>query len=418
MRRLSLLLVALAALAGALAAAEPVPALPPLSGELMGQIAMPRFPGLPPLAWHLRLNPAAGATLALAATATAPGFELECELTLPRGDAEGTWRIVAARIEAAAWWRLTADLAGLKALPDDFEFTGQLTLTGAGRWKGAEATGALHLALAAGAAHSESQGWSATGFTLEGEAELAGGRATLRAARVKVAAAQAAGIVAHDFRLEATGTPDGRLAVSRVEVVAFGGRVTLSPFTIDPAAPAVKSTAEFSSLALGELATLVPHALKEASGQIAGHAQINWSLQSGFGPGDGTVGISAAAPALVRLAPSPGLLTKRTPPRIELLPTFTGSLRRMLSLENPAYGMLQRIELGEVPLAVQSMDVRLYPDGPDGSRSAQVRVVARTTGVGDVIEKVTFTVNVSGPLDRVLRLGFDKRTKLELKSGK
>jgi hypothetical protein len=80
--------------------------------------------------------------------------------------------------------------------------------------------------------------------------------------------------------------------------------------------------------------------------------------------------------------------------------------------------MLQRIELGQVPLAVESLDFQLYPDGAGGSRSAQVRVVARTTEAGDVVEKVTFTVNVSGPLDQVLRLGMDERAKIRVNAAK
>jgi hypothetical protein len=47
-----------------------------------------------------------------------------------------------------------------------------------------------------------------------------------------------------------------------------------------------------------------------------------------------------------------------------------------------------------------------------------VDVVARPTGVGDVLEKITFTVNVSGPLDQVLRLGLNDRAKIRVNGGK
>jgi hypothetical protein len=137
-----------------------------------------------------------------------------------------------------------------------------------------------------------------------------------------------------------------------------------------------------------------------------------------MGPCDGSLAVAAGQPATVRLASSPGLLTGNSPPRIALLPASMGALSRWFSLENPAHGMLQRIELGQAPLAVENLRLQLYPDGAGGARSARVEVVARTTGVGDVVEKVTFTVNVSGPLDQVLRLGLDNRAKIRLNSAK
>ena len=76
--------------------------------------------------------------------------------------------------------------------------------------------------------------------------------------------------------------------------------------------------------------------------------------------------------------------------------------------------MLQRIELGQSPLAVETLRLQLYPDGPGGPRSARVDIVARPAGAGDVVEKITFSVNVSGPLDQVLQLGFKDRATIRV----
>lgn len=418
MRRPSLRLFAFAALTAGVIAAEPVRPWPPIRGELSGQLALPQIPGFPPLAWRIEAQPLSDAGLVLSATATSPGLSLRVELTPPAGDAPGTWRIGEAKIDAASWWRLTIDQAGIKSLPDDFAFTGQLTLTGAGQWRGAEASGAVHVTLAAGTAGSLTQKWTATGLGVDADLAIVANRAAVRTAQVKVATIEFAGLTARNLLLDVAAADAGRLAVTRAEVAAFGGRVTLAPFTLDPAAPAVISVADFSSVALGELAALVPQALREAQGQVAGRVAINWSLQSGIGPGDGALAVSPAEPATVRLAASPGLLTGRSPPRIELLPSFLGPVGRWFSFENPAHRMLQRIELGQSPLAVESLRVQLYPDGAGGPRSARVDVVARPTGVGDVLEKITFTVNVSGPLDQVLRLGLNDRAKIRVNGGK
>lgn len=398
----------------ALAIAAESPRVPPLSSELAGQLTLPKISGLPPLAWRIQARPAPGGTLAFDAAATAPGLELQLAFTLPLGEVPGTWRLAPTKIDAAAWWRLSVEQAGIGALPADFEFTGQLTLEGEGQWRGADASGTLHLALAAGTAGSAAQHWSATGLMLDANLAIASSRLAVRTAQLRVDTIQAAGLTARNLLVDVTAAEAGRLAVTRAEVAALGGRIALTPFTLDPAAPAVTSVAEFSGVALGDIATLVPQALKEARGQVAGRVSVNWSLQSGLGPSDGSVNVSSAEPATVRLASSPGLLTGNSPPRIELLPEFTGPLRRWTSIENPAHGMLQRIETGQAPLAVESLSLRLYPDGANGARSAQIEVVARTTGVGDVVEKVTFTVNVSGPLDQVLRLGLDDRAKIRV----
>ena len=391
---------------------------PPLRGDLTGKFSMPGIPGFPELSWHVFTQPADGAGLALTATATAPGLEVLFEITAPAGETSGSWRILRAQIDAASWWRLGVAQSGIRTLADDFEFAGRLTISGAGKWQGAAASGALKLTLAAGRAGSVAQNWTATGLTLEADLAVAALRTEVRNAQLRVDTIQAAGLTAQKLMIDLTATTEGRFAVTRAEFAAFGGRIALAPFTIDPAAPSVKSTADFSGLGIGDLAALVPQALKEAQGQVAGRLAVNWTLKSGFGPGDGSLSVSSAMPVIIRLTSSPGLLTGNSPPRIALIPSYLGALSRWVSLENPAHSLLQRIELGQAPLAVESLALQLYPDGAGGARSAAVKVVARTTGVGDVVEQVTFSVNVSGPLDQVLRLGMDNRAKVRLQTTK
>ena len=389
-------------------------------GDLSGNLTLPKISGLPPLAWRVQVHPAAGESLAFDATASAPGLELQLALTLPTGDAPGTWRSMRSRVDAAALWRFLVEHGGLggQSIPTDLELTGTLAVEGNGQWGGDDFSGTLRFALAPASVRSAAQKWSADGVALDGEIEVAAARVALRSVRLRAEKLEVATLAAHNFLIEARGAEGGRVAVTRAEVAAFGGRIALTPFTLDPAAPAMNTVAEFSNVELGELAALVPQALSGAHGRVAGRVAINWSLRSGLGSGDGTLVVLPAEPATVRLAPSAGLLTGRAPARLDLLPGFMGPLRRWVSLENPAYGMLQRIELGQAPLAVESMNLRLYPDGPGGPRSASVELVTRPTGAGDVVDKVTFSVNVSGPLDQVLRLGLDDRAKISGTVGK
>lgn len=421
MRHHVLRLLAPAALMAGMSAAEPAtapfPPLPPVSGELAGSVTLPKIPGLPPFAWRVQARPAARASLAFDATASAPGLGGQMALTLPVGDAAGEWHLTHAKVDLAEWWRHAVDQAGdgAKSIPADLAASGTLTVDGSGQWRSGEFSGKLHIVLSRGSVGSVAQKWSAAGVVIEGEIEFSATRVRVLSVQLGAETLQVASLTTRGVLIEAAGLDDGRLTVKRAEVGAFGGRIALAPFTFDPAAPAVKSLAEFTNVALGDVAVLVPQALSEAHGRVAGRVAIEWSLRSGFGPGDGAAVVSPPEPATVRLAPSPGLLTGRAPPRIALLPASLGPLHRWVSLENPAYTMLQRIELGEAPLAVEGLTLKLFPDGPGGARSASLELMARPTGAGDVVEKVTFEVNISGPLDQVLRLGLDDRAKIDLK---
>jgi len=205
--------------------------------------------------------------------------------------------------------------------------------------------------------------------------------------------------------------------VARVRVAEFtalGGRVSLRPFEIDlgnAEAVSVAATAELHGLALDQLAALVPEAVREASGRVSGEVRLSWSAATGLQIGSGALRIEPSAQAQLRLTAMPGFLTQHTTPRFFWMPASFGRLARWLALDNPAYDTLAEIEEGTQPLHVESLHVALYPDGPDGPRSAAVSLVARPLS-GAVVKQLRFDINVSGPLDQVLRLGASDSVKL------
>jgi len=200
-----------------------------------------------------------------------------------------------------------------------------------------------------------------------------------------------------------------RVAIRRAEFSALGGHVALRPFEIDLATPenaplALAATAELRGLALAQLASFIPEAVREASGRVSGTVQVSWSEATGLQLGTGALHIEADTAAHIHLAAMPGFLTQHTTPRFVWLPPGFGRLARWLALDNPAYGTLAEIETGTQPLRVETLHVALYPDGPDGPRSAAVHLTARPTS-GAVVKQLRFDINLSGPLDQVLRLG-------------
>jgi len=208
--------------------------------------------------------------------------------------------------------------------------------------------------------------------------------------------------------------PRNVVRVRVAEFGALGGRVSLRPFEIDLGsadAVSIVAIAELHGLALDQLASFVPEAVREASGRVSGEVRLSWSEESGLQLGSGALRIEPDAQAQLRLTAMPGFLTQHTTPRFFWMPASFGRLARWLALDNPAYDTLTEIEEGTQPLHVESLHVALYPDGPDGPRSAAVSLVARPVS-GAVVKQLRFDINVSGPLDQVLRLGTSDSVRL------
>jgi len=211
-----------------------------------------------------------------------------------------------------------------------------------------------------------------------------------------------------DLRIEAeVELPRNVVRIRVTEFGALGGRVSLRPFEIDLGnadGVSVVAIAELHGLALDQLATFVPEAIREASGRVSGEVRLSWNAAEGLQLGSGALRIEPDAHAQLRLTAMPSFLTQHTTPRFFWMPASFGRLARWLALDNPAYDTLAEIEEGTQPLHVESLHVALYPDGPDGPRSAAVSLVARPVS-GAVVKQLRFDINVSGPLDQVLRLG-------------
>lgn len=385
--------------------AEASTSWPPLHGEVGGNLQLPSLPELPAVAWKVNVAPTADGKLRLVLIATAPGLTVTVEAVPPLGDDAGTWRVTDGSADLKNWTPTILARLADSGLPADLALNGVVHLTGGGTWRGSGFEGTLRVALDDGHAQSDQQQWEVTG--LAGSAELVIGPEgmILRSAQAGAEMARVAGVTAHRLNAEVVAEKSGQLNVRTAELEIFGGRIALTPFLLDPGAPAVATTAEFSGVALEELAKLAPQALAEARGQVAGRISVHWSAKLGFEPGEGALTALNGGPTTVRLAPEPGFLTQHVPARIALLPDWLGPISRWFAPENPAYDTLRRIETGQLPLNVENLQVQLYPDGPDGPRSAVVELSAHPEG-DSMVKRVSFTVNVAGPLSQVLQLSF------------
>lgn len=401
-RRIILLLLATGA--SGLAGVQP---WPPLAGEIGGTVQWRSLTGAPPVVWRVQLTPPdrTGAGRA-AAMLQAPGLSLQAA-----GTTAGGWQVTEGTLDLANWVRPLLTAAAIEA-PADLAVVGALRLEGEGKWTGDGVTGRFQVALANGSASSAAQGWEATGIDFTAAVVLApDGSLKVESAIVRVATVQAAGITGRNLKVELAGRVPGEIAIRSVEMAVLGGMVRVRPFAVDPARLEIRATVDLVGIALSEVAGLVPTALTAARGRMDGQVDIAWDQATGFMPQGGAMRVTPDTPASIRLASTPGFLTQHLPERIKLLPDWLRLPPNWFAPVNPAYGTLEKIERGEQDLTVEQLRVDLYPDGPEGARSATVAVTARPPA-GSAVELVSFTINIAGPLQQVLEIGLDDRARL------
>ncbi len=391
----------------------PAPVLPPLSGELSGEVTSLQIPGLPPLRWQVILRAGSGAGTRIAElTANAPGLRARAEVQLT-AFGEGTWRLLEGEVDAARWFALLAP----KFFPAlvDAVVTGTLAVSGEGTLHEGKLTGRTQLELRDGAIRDSASTWSVTGVALRGALQQLPALVSDEPFKFSFIAATVAGLDIRDGAIELSIDGNGQVQVARATAAMLDGHVEVTPFAFSLAKPELKSDVHFTAIEIERLAAFLPPVLADATGKVSGRMAVSWSAAAGLSPGSGRLQIDPGAAATLRLAPKPGFLTSRVPERLSLLPKSLGPLARMFSPINPAYETLRAIEMGEMRLEVNALDVGLRPDGDSEGRTARVVMTARPAAKNTAVESVRFEVNVSGPLADLVRMGLEGKIQVRAK---
>lgn len=404
-RRLPLLAWVLFGTARSLLTGATAPALPPLSGELGGDLTPLLIPGLPALHWKvsLREGTVPGERRA-ELTTEGPGLRARAEVHLT-ALGEGRWRLLEGQLDAARWFALLAP----KFFPalTGAVVTGELAVTGEGTLHEGKFPGRVQIELQDGAIHDAANSWTVAGISWRGTLRQIPTLATDGPFKLTFREATIAGIALHDGAIELSIDANENIHVARATAAMLDGHVEVAPFDFPLAKPEMKSDVHFTAIEIKRLAAFLPPVLADATGKVSGRMAVGWSAAAGLSPGTGRLQIDPGAAASLRLAPKPGFLTSRVPQRLALLPKSLGPLARMFSPINPAYETLRAIEMGEMRLEVDSLDVGLRPDGDPSGRTARVVLTARPAAKATAVESVRFEVNVSGPLADLLRLGLE-----------
>ena len=392
------------------------PAGPTLAGELGGTLKALKFPGAPELVWRVQLTRMADARLDLQLFADAPGARMLVHVAIdPTLDA-GTWTLREGRLDPAIWLprlapQLSPALAGAVA-------EGDMELRGDGVIRGGQIEGRVAFEWRRGAVRHATQGWALEEIALAGNfifGQNAARWSSVSPLRLTIGSISTGRFGARNLLVRAR--MDERLLpqIEEARVEIAGGEIEAAPFTLPLSPPGLQVALQIRRIGLADVVALLPTGLAEAQGRVQGALQLGWSKALGLQIGAGRLDLVPDEPMVLRLASAPGLLSASVPECFELLPAWLGPLARWAAPLNPGYADLVAIELGRTALKVESLEVRLTPEGDAEGQTAHVLIQARPALDGTSVGPVGFAVGVKGPLAYVLRLGAENGATLSLR---
>jgi hypothetical protein len=385
--------------------------LPPLAGDLRGEFSP--VPGRT-LQWHVSLKGSGEPVRPGELVVTGEGAELRVAFDLDSAGGVVRWRITEGRIDLASWQpALAAYLERTDLL--DLEVDGSLAIAGEGEAGDKGLSGRVVADLKDVAVKHVVWGVHLQG--IEGrvggpiEGLLAGDVPFEVSVHTLTTPRLGARLLA--VRGKVVGFSSAEVAAARIEIAGGAVEADLFSATFEPLAMAARI--RLTRVGLQDIAQLVPTALASVNGRVNGDVRVAWSEADGFQVGEGRLRLDASEQTTLTLAASPGFLTSQVPARFVLLPTWLGPLSRWFSPVNPAHETLREIELGQIPLQVQSLAIDLSPDGDAAGRTASVTIRGRPVDDGGIVELVTFQINVAGPLSEVLKLGIEQDFSVNLR---
>ena len=392
------------------------PVGPKLSGEIIGNLKVLKFPWAPDLVWRIQVTSMSDARLHLQFFADAPGALIHLRVAIDPGLDSGAWTLCEGRFDPAIWLprlapQLSPVLAGAVA-------EGVLELRGDGVIRGGQLEGRVTLEWRRGAVRHAAQAWALEDIALAGDfifGQNAAQWSSVSPLRLTIGSITTGRFGARNFLVRAR--MDERLLplIEEARLEIAGGEIEAAPFTLPLSPPALQLALEIRRIGLADVVALVPTGLAEAQGRVRGALQLAWSKALGLQIGAGRLELVPDEPMMLRLAPAPGLLSASVPKRFALLPAWLGPLARWAAPLNPGYADVVAIELGRTALKVDSLEVRLTPEGDAKGQTARVLIQARPALDGTSVGPVGFEVGVKGPLAYVLRLGAENGSTLSLR---
>mgnify|MGYP000910914980 CR=1 FL=1 len=375
--------------------------LPPIAGGFRGIARALFIPELPDMQWDVTIDGLSREGIRATVTAEAPEMLFRASV-LYRINGDVDWELQEGRIGLARWLEIFAERPELQAVRQ-FSITGSVHLAGSGAVREGVLSGEATAELRDGSLSDPVSGLIVKGiagfFRLTSLDPLLGDAPQI----FTFSELSVAGLTVTDGFVRARMSEENIVDVTSVGMQVLGGTISVDPFRFSLLNPEIEAQARFSKMRLADAVPLIPDVLAAAEGQLSGRVVLRWSEKDGPSVGDARLRVERDSPPIIRLAPKSGLLTSALPPRFEVLPRRRfGSLAWFLSLNNPAHRQARDIELGVTRLNVDSLRLRLHPNGDNEGRSLTLTLEAHPSDQS-LVEKVTFQVNVRGPLQMVIQ---------------
>ena len=146
------------------------------------------------------------------------------------------------------------------------------------------------------------------------------------------------------------------IRVEDASIQVLGGEFKLGDFTFSVSHPEFEVTARVVGADIALLLPLLPPVVTEAKGRVDGRVKLKRTA-SGIQIGSGRLGLRKGESAILRLAPTPGLLSASLPAAaLKYYPAIGG------------------IEKGEVPLKADVLEITFTPAGDREGRTAFVHL--------------------------------------------
>jgi len=392
------------------------PVGPTLAGELGGTLKALKFSWAPELVWRVELTTLADARLQLQLFADAPGARIQMRVAIDPNLDVGSWTLREGRLDPAIWLprlapQLSPALVGAVA-------EGEIELRGDGVIRSGQLEGRVTLEWRRGAVRHAAQGWALEDIALAGDfifAQNAARWSSVSPLRLSIGTIATGRFGARNLIVRARMDEQLLPQIEEARVEIAGGEIEAAPFTLPLSPPVIQVALQMRRIGMADVVALVPTGLAEAQGRVQGALQLGWSKALGLQIGAGRLDLVPDEPMVLRLASAPGLLSAGVPERFALLPAWLGPLARWAAPLNPGYADLVAIELGRTALKVDSLEVRLTPEGDPQGQSARVLIQARPALDGTSVGPVGFEIGVKGPLAYVLRLGAENGATLSLR---
>jgi hypothetical protein len=356
--------------------------LPPVDGELAGELNATILGGAPRLKWNLKLGTPKPRERAVEFSVDGYGFRLRGDARLdPMG--EGAWRISEAEINLNEWagW-LAPHLAPQVA---SMSIGGTLAFEGEGTWRGGELGGRARVSLRNGRIDDAKHKVLLEGITCDIEIVDIAKHRTAPAQVLTFTGGHYDVILLGNGRFEFALDGD-KATLSRATVSLFGGELSATGVTFSTKRPEFTASAQVSGFDLGQLLFLFPALLSRASGRLDGYVDLTRDSR-GIAIGAGFLGLREGQTAELQLHPTPGILSSALPPAIAKV-----------------YPGIAKVEREGIPMLAEVLQIRFVPERDELGRSAWIHVAGRPVDPG-FEGPIDLMINVRGPLEQVINFG-------------